>query len=176
MEHKAYVFDYERFEAELGRTLYKALEGGPLDDLTAFIARHWSRLKDPFEGNPLEAAWQSTVEPQDAHQYGDLALTKFYEPSANIGLGPGWDQLQRDLEERESLSSSLILGRPFGPLGNLFDPGKMGSYFSSVKEVQKSCFKLMESEKKPNPCSLLPGAIKMFHAAMTAGKGLYVTF
>ena len=172
MEHQAFVFDYERYESELSRTLYEALRGGSLEELTDFIARHWSRLRDG-EGEPLSSGWHSLVDPQDAHQYGDLALTKFYDPCANIGLGYDWEPLVQALE-RSSASSAIVLGTPFGPPENPFDPGKMGSYFCSARNAEANHTKLRELQKALGTCG--ERAIQMFHAAIATGKGLYATF
>ena len=43
MDHKAFIFDAAAFEAELGKTLYGALEGGALAELERFIERNLSR-------------------------------------------------------------------------------------------------------------------------------------
>ena len=88
MDHKAYQLDYEPFESELAPLLAHALETSELDDLRTFVERNLSQLKHPSEGEPLGPDWRTLVEPPapnrpdlEVQLWGDLALTKYYDPS-----------------------------------------------------------------------------------------------
>jgi hypothetical protein len=176
MDHKAFVFDYDGFKAELEKTLYEALNSGPLEGLERFIETNLDQLKDPYEGRPLDRSWRSLLESKDAHQYGDIAISKFYDPGSDIGLGSDWELVARGLEKDSGLPSVVILGDSFGPTHNRFDPGKMGSYFFSKEAAQDKFSKLRALAKKPSLREILPDAVKMFNLAVASGKGLYTTF
>ena len=176
MEHKAFLFDHSRFEAELGKTLHEALQSGNIKELVRFIEINVNQLKDPYEGAPLDLSWDDLLETRDAHQYGDFALTKFYEPEFDLGLGSDWALVERGLTKSSDVAPAFILGRPFGPAQNLFDPGKMGSYFLSAEEVKKKSAQLRTLMNKASLCELLPGVVQVFRKAADSGKGLYTTF
>src|SRR5207302_666883 len=92
MHHKAFVLDHAGFLRELGEVLYRALATGDCGPLVRFIEAHRGSLTDPYEGEPLEASWESMLETRDAHQYGDFALTRFYDPRADDGLAYEWER------------------------------------------------------------------------------------
>jgi hypothetical protein len=78
-EHKAFVFDYDRFSTELGSALWHALETGDAKKLKRFTRQNRDRLTDPYQGGPLQDGW---VAPDDVHEAGDVALTAFYDRGA----------------------------------------------------------------------------------------------
>jgi hypothetical protein len=164
MEHKAFVFNLSAFESELLPILYRSLERSDNGELFQFIDQNRESLVDPYEGEPLSGDWRSLLETEDAHQLGDFALTKYYDPLEDIGVGHAW------LSMSESVRN-LLLGRPVGPEANYFDPGKMGSYFQSADEVRESRASL-RNVRDPD----LSVAMQMFDLALADPKGLYVTF
>jgi hypothetical protein len=177
MEHRAFIFDFESFTEELSRILETALETGEVDALIDFIQVNLDSLKDPYEGEPLDSSWQTMMEYKDAHQYGDFALTKFYDPQSNIGLGYEWEAIQNLLNSQLNGGGNMVLGRAFGPTNNYFDPGKIGSYFQTPDQVEDNLQKLNELVKqKPQMSSQLSQLMKMLNTAAKAGKGLYITF
>jgi hypothetical protein len=141
MEHKAFVFDFQGFEKELRPILEKALASNNSSELLRFIEANRASLKDPYEGEPLGEDWREMAEGQDPHQWGDFALTKYYEPSDDRGLGPRWEALQSQLLAKLGKDQAL-LGKTVGPPANPFDPGKMGSYFQSEEDVKANLSEL----------------------------------
>lgn len=135
MEHKGYAFDWYAFERELYPTLMKALETGDLQEIIGFIERNRTQLTDPYEGYSLDEDWQSTLENRDVHEYGDYALTKYYTAGEPAGVGDAWMDLSDQLPEK---ISQAFLGEAIGPKHNLFDPGRMGSYFQRPEQVPAS--------------------------------------
>ncbi|HBE18326.1 MAG TPA: hypothetical protein DEG17_01740 [Cyanobacteria bacterium UBA11149] len=178
MEHKAFILDYNAFREEISDSLQKALLTGDLDSLIDFINMNIDSLKDSYEGQPLDYSWETMIELKDAHQYGDFALTKFYNPAHSIGLGYEWEDIQNILSsELDETSLSMILGEPFGSENNYFDPGKMGSYFQSPEQVKKN-WQIIQNLvkfkfKKIDNLSILIG---MFQQAVAIEQGLYITF
>src|SRR5262245_4292434 len=129
MEHKAFIFDYEPFERELLPLLKEGLLTNHCNGVITFIRQNVESLTDPYEGEPLEEDWEDMIETPDAHQYGDFALTKYYAPSNDIGLGYSWQAIQDVIDTDRNVSPILgaVVGNPDDP----FDPGKMGAYFQS---------------------------------------------
>jgi hypothetical protein len=175
-EHKAFVFDYFNFELQLKDILESSLINDDSSALSTYIMQNLSYLKDPYEGETLDDNWESMLETQDVHQYGDFALTKFYNPQEDIGVGYEWADLHNFLSHKPGCEN-IILGLPIGSDGNYFDPGKLGSYFQTSNEVKKN-LRLLEDiiEKDPESTLRLEGISKMLQSAGREDKGLYVTF
>ena len=168
MEHKAYVFDWSDFDSNLHSLLVNALTTNHTFDLEAFIEKHLAELTDPYQGEPLTADWRDTMENRDVHAYGDYALTKFYNPTNSFGLGYEWMQLNEELPT-EVVNS--LLGFPIGPVANLFDPGRYGSFFQTPEGVGASLTTL-QSHASPKLASYLG----LLRGCVARGRGVYVTF
>ena len=115
------------------------------------------------------------IETPDPHQYGDFALTKYFDPTADIGLGAAWEELQDLFANNSTLTESPILGSTIGPTEEPFDPSKMGSYFQSARQARENCKYLLGlaiNEQTED----LQRAIQMLNEAVVAEKGLYITF
>ena len=175
MEHKAFLFDYSSFDRELRQILENALNSGKCGGLVSFINTHLEALRDPYEGEPLDAGWESLIEAPDAHQYGDFALTKYYDPLADIGLGVFWESVQDLIASDPTFSVSPILGSTIGPKHDPFDPGKMGAYFQSFQQAQQHHNSLLLAERT-SPSPQLHEAVELLAKAVNEKKGLYVTF
>jgi hypothetical protein len=172
MEHKAFIFDFETFCSELHDVLIDALRTENVTQLREFIEKHRDELKDPYEGASLEDDWESQISPKDPHQYGDFALTKYYDPADDIGLGPEW-QDAGELLERERIGQALLLGSTI----DSFDPGKQGSYTQSPDVVRQGLVALDGLlQRKPELAAQLDPVRAMLAAAASRGGGLYVTF
>jgi len=93
MEHKAYLFDWGAFERELRAILEEALRSGDRTAVVRFITKHVAVLMDPYESEALGPDWERMLESQDVHQCGDIALTKYYDPAADLD-GTGWRRVR----------------------------------------------------------------------------------
>jgi hypothetical protein len=176
LEHKAFIFDYSSFQAELQPLLEEALRSGEVFALVDFINKNLPALSDPYEGERLTSGWWSLLEEKDAHQYGDFALTKYYDPQADIGLGRRWETTEAALVQAFG-SAKALLGSPLGTPGNLFDTGKAGAYFQTAEEVQGNRDRLEEAARRdPALRASAQGVLRMLNAAAEGDRGLYVTF
>jgi DUF971 family protein len=172
MAHKVYAFDWLSFRRELHDILFEALRTGDPANLLSVIASNRQVLTDPGEGEPLSEEWfAANVDAGDVHQVGEVALTRFFDPAEDWGLQYKWKYLDRSLAES---ARKALLGHPFGPSDNPFDPGKQGSYFQTPREVIES-IAILQAAKLPDFlevqafCSLL-------NEAAGNQQGLYVTF
>jgi hypothetical protein len=168
MEHKAFAFDFGAFNRELRPILERALRGGATTELRKFILDHRDSLVDPYEGEPLAEDWEDALEYKDAHQYGDFALTRYYDPTQDIGLRSSWRAMENTIGVQSDLPSPL-LGRTIGDVTNWFDPGKMGSYFQSSEDVADNLARIRSHLR----ASDLRDVIAMLEGAP---RGLYITF
>jgi hypothetical protein len=168
MEHKAYAFDWSRFEFDLHPLLVDALAAHDTTGLEAYIDQHLADLTDPYEGEPLSANWRDTLENRDVHEYGDYALTRFYDPSDGWGIGYEWARLSEELPEP---AATAMLGFPVGPQENLFDPGRYGSYFQTPRRVRESLVAL-----QPHGCPALARYLELLERCVGERRGVYVTF
>ena len=175
MTHKAFLFDYARFDMELRSPLESSLSSDNCANVIAFIKRNLDALSDPYEGEPLDGDWESMIETKDAHQYGDFALTKYYAPTDDIGLGAAWAEVQELVETHNSELTSPILGNVVGSWDAPFDPGKMGSYFQGESDVVESHRRLLDLNENTS-CDAIHAALAMLDRAISTRKGLYVTF
>lgn len=168
MSHKAYAFDYAAFERELAPLLLDALASGNAAALGAFIDTERARLRSPDNGAPLSPEWRSTLTSGDVHELGDIALTKYYDTDSDRGLGEKWAEIDDELPET---ARAYLLGEAFGPEGNPFDPGRMGSYFQSPEGALQSLTVLARC-RHPE----LARFMHLLSIVTGSGQGLYVTF
>jgi hypothetical protein len=180
MEHKAFLFEYEDFALELKPILEIALDLNENKDLEKYINDNLYFLKDPDEGKPLSKNWQKIFDLKDIHDYGDFALTKFYDPNDDIGLGyvgHDWVEIEETILSLDINTPILILGEPIGKEGNYFDPGKMGSYFQSL-DVAIESKNVIDILIKGNSIDrkYLNPVISILDLAIASNKGLYITF
>lgn len=177
IEHKAFIFDYNAFVDELADILKDALINNENEKLINFIEDNLLNLKHPDEGDPLDCDWQKTIEIEDASQYGDLAITKYYNPNWNIGIGYNWQELDDAIFSKLDLNISPLLGIRLGTTEKYFDPGKLGSYFQSPDLVRINLELLnslsIEKQEYLESICLLQ---EMFSIALTLIKGIYITF
>lgn len=185
MEHKAFIFDYDSFIKELAGILEDALLNSEPRNLITFIENNLQNLKHPDEGEPLDSSWREILETElitqnittDISHYGDFAITKYYNPGNNIGIGYDWARLDDELVTELNVNISPLLGIEFGPENNYFDPGKMGSYFQSSDLVKRNLdllnsLPLNMQENLPT----IPILKKMLSDALALKQGLYITF
>jgi hypothetical protein len=179
MIHKAYAFDWSAFARdELHDILLDALASGDTNGLIRYIEANRHHLKDQDEGGPLQDNWnwKNELENFDVHEFGNLALTRFYDPIENYGLVYDYLDLAEHLPEADL---TPLLGTPFGSPGAYFDPGGLGSYFQTPQQVVKSLARVqridlwyMDEDRRES----WPQFKKLLEECAQAGSGLYVTF
>jgi hypothetical protein len=168
MEHKGYAFDWRSFENELRPILIEGLETGGVQELLDFIENNRGQLTDPYAGITLKENWQLTLSNRDAHEYGDYALTKYYNVREEMGVGPVWIEISDRLPAEANMA---LLGKTLGPKHNFFDPGRMGSYFQQPEQVNTALDVLTRFDlpEIANFCHLLSKCVEN-------NLGVYVTF
>jgi hypothetical protein len=134
IEHKAWLLDYKAFHDELAGILFRALDTGELAELAAFIDTYHASMTDPWTWEPLPANWRAVLKERGDHwnaqTLGEVALTRYYDVTENVGLSYGFDAVHAYLKSAPALNNrgdALIGGYGFGPRGKRFDPGYMGT-------------------------------------------------
>jgi hypothetical protein len=174
MSHKAYAFDWSAFERdELHSILLDALSSGDTNGLMRYMEANQHHLKDLYEGGPL-SNWKNVLENFDVQEFGEFALTRFYDPEGDRGLGNDWFHIDEHLSEADR---ATLLGTPLGPSNAYFDPGRLGSYFQTPQEVVGSLARvqrivLLDDDLRES----LAGFEDLLAECAEAGSGLYVTF
>lgn len=169
MQHKAFRFDWNGFDAELRTLLYDALLTNDPSHLVTFINSALSKFSDPYEGQKLGPDWmQMLSEHSDVHEIGDFALTGFYDPTKDLGIGNAWIAFDKSLND---VQRNALLGWTIGPATNPFDPGKMGSYVQTTTDVVRSRSVLRDLKD-----DRLAEFVNLLNLCASSGHGVYVTF
>ena len=169
MQHKAFRFDWESFNRNLREHLHDALLTGSATQLVMFINSAIGEFSDPYEGEPLTADWMFLLnDADDVHEVGDYALTRFYDPTEDAGIGDAWIAIDDSLN---ALQRNALLGRSIGPATNPFDPGKMGSYVQSPDDVAHS-----QSLIQGLNDGRLATFADLLDRCVSTGCGVYITF
>src|SRR5215217_1143774 len=135
--HRAYAFAHSAFRAELAPILEAALSTGEGAALARFIDEHLQALSDPLEGEPLAEGWRESVGSDNLQELAGLALTKYYDGDLEMGLDIDWLEVKDELTHAGA-DASLLLGTPFGPAAQPFDPSGQGSYFQTEGDVERA--------------------------------------
>jgi hypothetical protein len=168
MEHKAFEFQWSEFERELLPILLDALCSRDERNLCLFIGDNRGVCFNPYQGCPLGPDWRDQLENNDVQEVGDYAITKYYDPTSDFGLGRRWIEMSDVLTGQQRAS---FLGFVIGPDSNLFDPGRMGSYFQDADTVSKSLASL-STLVEPE----LRDFVDFLEAVKAHETGIYVTF
>jgi hypothetical protein len=177
MTHHAYAFDWSAFARdELYSILLDALSSGDTNGLIRYIEANRDHLKDRDEGGPLSDNWQDVLENFDVHEFGDFALTRFFDPENDRGLRNPWLAIDAHLSEADR---AVLLGTPFGSSSTYFDPSRQGSYFQTPLEVVRSLARVQRFEL-PDLEDYHRKSLEWFKGLLEEcaedGSGLYVTF
>ncbi len=137
MEHRAFIFDWPTFEKELLPALAAGLEGdrGPLEE---FVAEQRGLLVDPSTAEPVNGLQLETV---GVDRLGEIAMTRYYDPTADHGFGAQWDAIEGSLGEQER---ALLLGEPISVAGRTFSEGTV---FQSNGRVRLSYKRVRELDR-----------------------------
>jgi hypothetical protein len=163
-DHKAYEFDWQAFSAEMLPWLSGVLAANDSKRLTAFVDANIVACRSPYDEQHLSRSWQEMLEVGDAQEIADFALTKYYNPALDHGVGDVWAEMEDELPA--SLKIALL-----GQSIPHFDPGRQGSYFSTPSDAEKNATLLTHMEVQA-----LSEYGNFLARASGNGFGVYVTF
>ncbi|MCB1050480.1 MAG: hypothetical protein KDC71_07755 [Acidobacteria bacterium] len=136
--------------------------------LEAFINANLDSCSSPYDGRVLGSDWKKLLELGTTQEIGDFALTRYYDPKEDFGLGESWPDLEAWLPIP---MRAALLGIAIGPAENLFDPGRQGSYIQSPALVRESA-SVLGSLDVP----VLQAFQRQLVRVAASGQGIYVTF
>jgi hypothetical protein len=162
-DHKAFEFAWPEFAQQLLPTLSRSLEHNETESLQGFIAANLAFCRNPYSGAALSPSWESSLEVGDVQELGDFALTRYYNPIDDHGLGSEWLTIEQRLSasEKAALLGSALLR---------FDPGRQGSYFQTASQAAASARLLGTANLG------LTTYQSFLTQAASKGLGVYVTF
>jgi len=171
MEHKAFGFDWDAFESTLRPHLLSAQDGRP-EALVGFVRAHLDALVDPDEGGPLtQDAVDEADSEGDVDYLAEMALTRFYDSSEDVGLGADYLEIDAALQNAGLSPAAFLLGRTIEAGDGLFDPGKMGTYFCTKADAEQR-YVAVQALNDPK----LRDRLERFVAEGVRVGGLYITF
>ena len=89
MEHKAFVFDTEKFHAEIEPVMKDSIKNAEVAH--RYICEHLDELQSPYMGDELGEDWEEEFGELTLQTYFDILLTTCYDVEDNRGLGEMWD-------------------------------------------------------------------------------------
>lgn len=137
MEHKAYLFDTERFYAEI-----KPIMEDSVKDTAAaheYINTHLDEFKSPYTGEPLEEDWEEEFDELTLQVYFDILLTACYDPEDDRGLVDMWDSVNEVIKSLDIFNDGEepVTGTAIEVNGITVDPGLEGMGLVDRCEVSK---------------------------------------
>jgi hypothetical protein len=148
--------------------LLRALATAEPAELSRFVDSNLDRCANPHEGAGLDANWRAGLGAADVQEVADFALTAFYDPSADCGIAEDWLSLSETLTPE---AQAALLGSSLRVHEVSFDPGRMGSYFQTAAEAERSLAVLSSATSEH-----LQAYVSLLREAVRSGRGLYVTF
>jgi hypothetical protein len=86
-------------------------------------------------------------------------------------------QVSKALDDAAPRGSMMVLGRPIGPPGREFDPGKLGAYFQSPAELAANAAAVGRLASATTVRAMpIAAAARMLEQLAGARRGMFVTF
>ncbi len=163
-EHKAFAFDWQAFADEMLPWISDALSTEDRERFVRLVDANLTLYRCPYDGRALSSSWKDFLDVGDAQELADFALTKYYDPTDDHGLGEAW------IEEEVMLPENMrhaLLGYPIVH----FDPGRQGSYVFAVDHALNSAELLRKAKS-----ALVREYAGFLEEVARRGFGVYVTF
>lgn len=197
MEHKAYVFDTERFHSIIEPIIIQSSASKDTSILERYISEHINLFYSPYSLEPLDEKWTNELEKHDLQEYFDFLLTACYDGVYDIGLENVWEiviEIVRLLNFTAS-PELFVLGYKLKYNDIVVDPGYMGLGIIEAVDVEHMLEQLKNRIKDINTVNtnLIPENLldvidgvelseyyitlcKIYEAAYKQKKGLLFTF
>lgn len=191
MEHKGFVFDTEKFHAEIEPVMRAAV--GDMEIARQFISDHCDELQSPYTGERLDEGWEEEFADLSLQVCFDIMLTACYDVEEDLGLGYMWDAVSGLIAELDVFEDPevALLGREVDLDGVRVDPGMMGLGLVESGEVEDILDILLEHrddagevELDESVCDAEPEEwleaydqlCDLYEEAAGQGRGLLFTF
>lgn len=191
MEHKAFLFDTERFHAEIE----PVMEAAAADTAAArrYIDGNLDSLKSPYTGEPLGEDWEEEFPDLSLQVLFDILLTACYDPDDDRGLGDMWDAVNEVVKSLDAFEEGElpVTGWEVEAGDVVVDPGMQGlgiidaDEVAEILETLKACRDAAEeAEPEDLLCESDPeewmeaydSLCDLYEDALNENKGLLLTF
>lgn len=191
MEHKAFVFDTDKFHAEIEPVMKASI--ADTDVAHRYICEHLEELQSPYSGCVLDEDWESEFDELTLQVYFDILLTACYDVEDDRGLGEMWDAVNEVIKSLDVFEEGElpVTGWQVEIDDVVVDPGMEGLGIIDCDEVAEILEVLKENRDDAadaEPEDLLYEADAdewmeayddlccLYEDAMKQNKGLLLTF
>ncbi|MCM1071923.1 MAG: hypothetical protein NC210_06645 [[Clostridium] fimetarium] len=193
MEHKAFLFDTDKFYAEIKPVMDESVEN--IEAAREYINEHLDEFQSPYSGEPLEEDWEEEFDELTLQVYFDILLTACYDVDDDRGLVDMWDAVNEVIKSLDIFDdgSVPVTGRSFEANGVTVDPGMEGTGLIDRDEVEGILNVLTNNREaaedaEPDPEEMLYEAdpeewmeayddlLALYEYALSQRKGLLFTF
>lgn len=193
MEHKAFLFDTDKFYAEIKPVMEDSVKDTEVAH--EYINSHLDEFQSPYTGDPLEEDWEDEFDELTLQVYFDILLTACYDVDDDRGLVDMWDAVNEVIKSLDIFEegSVPVTGWDIEANGVTVDPGMEGMGLIDSDEVEKILEVLKDNrdaaeDAEPNPEEMLYEAdpeewmeayddlCALYEDALNEKKGLLFTF
>ena len=194
MEHRAFLFDTDKYHAEIEKIIEACCGSGEVSSIKQYIDEHLEEFSSPYTWEPLEQDWEQELENGDMQEYFDFLLTACYDCEDDIGLAEAWDAVNEAIKLLDFMNGAekCVLGTAVSFHGIVVDPGRMGLGIVDAGEIKELKEKLLENQEKLEDisipedlmydmeqdeiCDAYDDLCDIYKRAEKEGKGILFTF
>lgn len=145
MEHKAFLFDTDRFYAEIKPVMEDSVKNTGVAH--QYICEHLDELQSPYTGEPLEEGWEEEFDELTLQTYFDILLTACYDPDDDRGLVDMWDAVNEVIKSLDVFEEGElpVTGWEVQVDDVVVDPGMEGLGIINSDEVEEILNTLKEN-------------------------------
>lgn len=192
MEHKAFVFDTNKFHAEIEPVMKDSIKNTEVAH--RYICDHLEELQSPYTGDTLEEGWEEEFGELTLQVYFDILLTSCYDVEDDCGLCEMWDAVNEVIKSLDVFDEGElpVTGREVEIDDVVVNPGMEGLGIIDCDEVAEILNTLKENRRAAasagQPEGLLYDAnpeewieayddlCHIYEEALRQNKGLLLTF
>ncbi len=192
MEHKAFVFDANKFHAEIEPVMKDSIKNTEVAH--RYICDHLEELQSPYTGDVLDEDWEEEFGELTLQVYFDILLTACYDVQDDRGLREMWDAVNEVIKSLGVFEEGAlpVTGWEVEIDGVVVDPGMEGLGIIDCDEVEEILNTLKENRdaaaSAEHPDGLLYDAesdewmeayddlCHIYEEAIRQKKGLLLTF
>lgn len=191
MEHKAFIFDSEKFHSEIEPIMKASISN--TDVAHRYINEHLDEFQSPYTGEELGEDWEQMFDELTLQVYFDILLTSCYDVEDDRGLGIMWDAVNEVIKELDVFEQGElpVTGWEVDIDGVVVDPGMEGLGIIECDEVAEILDILNENRddaENARPEDLIYEAepeewmeayddlCSLYEDALSQKKGLLLTF
>lgn len=191
MEHKAFVFDTEKFHAEIEPVMEASVKNTEVAH--RYICEHLDELQSPYTGDELGEDWEDEFDELTLQVYFDILLTACYDVEDDRGLGYMWDAVNEVIKSLDVFEEGElpVTGWEVVVDDVVVDPGMEGLGIiesCEVEEILDALKENREAAEEAEPEDLIDetepeewmeaydNLCSLYEEALSRNKGLLLTF